>query len=174
VFKESIYRILDKIKGEPFFIWPPKLPGNPAARNQKLQCSYHRDRGHLTENCHKFKTHLKQLVFDGHLGEYADLNLTEPKKPGVIGNRSRNSGVAPAGMIHVILNPLCTTILPVSFRSDLQKAVHLRQGYGILDSAHPAPTYCLKIHSSTNKQTILFSDGDLKDVQLPPTVTLLS
>jgi hypothetical protein len=59
VFKEPIYRILDKIKQKPFFIWPPKLPGDPIARNQKLQCSYHRDRGHLTENHHKFKTHLE-------------------------------------------------------------------------------------------------------------------
>ncbi len=58
VFKEPIYRILDKIKGKPFFVWPPKLPEDPVARNQKFQYSYHSDRGHLTENCHKFKTHL--------------------------------------------------------------------------------------------------------------------
>jgi hypothetical protein len=121
VFKEPIYRILDKIKGEPFFVWPPKLPGDPAARNQKLQCSYHRDRGHLTENCHKFKTHLEQLVSDGHLGEYVDSNLTEPKGPGMVSNRSGNSGAAPTGVIHVILNPLCTSILPTSFRSDSKR-----------------------------------------------------
>ena len=167
VFKEPIYRILDKIKGEPFFIWLPKFPSDPAARNQKLQCSCHRDRGHLTENCHNFKTHLEQLVSNGHLGEYVDLNLIEPNKPGVIGNRSSNSGAAPTSVIHVILNPLCTSILPVSFKSDLQKAAHFRQSYGILDSTHPAPTYCSEIHSSTNKETISVSDGDLKDVQLP-------
>ena len=33
VFKELIYRILDKIKGEPFFIWPPKLVSDSADRN---------------------------------------------------------------------------------------------------------------------------------------------
>ena len=59
VFKKPIYRILDKIKQKPFFIWPPKLPSDPTARNQKLQCSYHCDRGYLTENCHKFKNHLE-------------------------------------------------------------------------------------------------------------------
>ena len=79
MFKEPIYRILNKIKGEPFFVWPPKLPGNPATRNQKLQCSYHRDKGHLIENCHKFKTHLEQLVSDSHLGEYIDSNLSGSK-----------------------------------------------------------------------------------------------
>ena len=29
VFKEPIYQILDKIKGQLFFIWPPKLVGDP-------------------------------------------------------------------------------------------------------------------------------------------------
>ncbi len=104
---------------------------------------------------------------DGHLGEYVDLNLIEPNKPGMTENRSSNLGATPTGVIHVILNPLCTSILPVSFKSDLQKAAHLRQSYEILDSAHPAPTYCSEIYSSTNKETISFSDGDLKDVQLP-------
>jgi hypothetical protein len=49
VFKEPIYRILNKIKGKPFFVWSSKLPGDPIAQNKKLQCSYHRDKGHLTE-----------------------------------------------------------------------------------------------------------------------------
>jgi hypothetical protein len=167
VFKEPIYRILDKIKGEPFFVWPPKLPGDSATRNQKLRCSYHRDKGHLTENCYKLKTHLEQLVSDGHLSEYVDLSLTDPKKPKVISNRSGNSGAAPTGVIHVILNALCTSILSASFRSDLQKATHLRQSYGILDSAHLAPTHCSDIHSSLDREIISFSDSDLKDVQLP-------
>ena len=30
-FKEPIYRILDKIKRQPFFVWPPKQMGDPAA-----------------------------------------------------------------------------------------------------------------------------------------------
>ena len=80
VFKEPIYRILEKIKAEPFFVWPPKLPGNPAARNQRPMCSYHRERGHLTENCYKFKSLLEQLVSDGHLSEYVNLSLTEQEK----------------------------------------------------------------------------------------------
>uniref|UniRef100_A0A2N9GMT9 Uncharacterized protein n=1 Tax=Fagus sylvatica TaxID=28930 RepID=A0A2N9GMT9_FAGSY len=30
VFKEPIHRLLDKIKGKPFFVWPSKLIGDPA------------------------------------------------------------------------------------------------------------------------------------------------
>jgi hypothetical protein len=167
VFKKPIYRILDKIKGEPFFIWPSKLPGDLAARNQKLQCSYHHDRCHLTENCHKFKTHLEQLVSDGHLAEYFDPNLTKPKGQGMVGNRSGASGIAPTGVIHVIHNPLCTSILPTSFWSDIQKAAHLRQSFGISNSAHLILTSCSETPSSFGHRVISFSDDDLRDVQLP-------
>jgi hypothetical protein len=167
VFKKLIYRILDKIKGEPFFIWPPKLPGDPAAQNQKLQCSYHHDRDHLTENCHNFKTHLEQLVSDGHLGEYIDPNLTKPKGCGTVDNCLGTSGTAPIGVIHIIHNPLCTSILPTSFKLDIQKAAHLRQSFGISDSAHLVPTSCSEIPNSSSQQVISFSDGDLRDVQLP-------
>jgi hypothetical protein len=51
-------------------MWPPKMPGDPAARNQKPKCAYHHERGYLTENCYKLKSHLEQLVSDGHLSEY--------------------------------------------------------------------------------------------------------
>ena len=133
VFKEPIYRILDNIKWEPFFVWPPKLAGDPATQNQKLQCSYHSDKGHLTKNCYKFKTHLEQLVSDDHLAEYVDSNLTKPKERGTAANHSGTLGTTPTSVIHVIHNPLCTSILPTSFRSDIQKATHLKQSFGISD-----------------------------------------
>ena len=167
MFKEPIYQILDKIKEESFFIWPPKLVGDPAARNHKLQCFYHRDRGHLTENCHKFKTHLEQLVSDGHLAEYVDSNLTEPKRSGTAANRSGTSGIAPTGVIQVIHNPLCTSILPTSFRSDIQKTVHHRQSFGISDSAHLLSTSCSENPGSSARQVVSFLDDNLMDVQMP-------
>jgi hypothetical protein len=167
VFKEPIYRILEKIKAEPFFTWPPKLPGDPAARNQRPMCSYHRERGHLTENCYKFKSHLEQLVSDGHLSEYVNPNLTKQEKMRQSDDRLGSSGIAPTGVIHVILSPLCTSISPASYRSDLRKAFHLRQSYGISDSAHLVPRFCSEVHVSSDNGTISFSDSDLHDVQLP-------
>ncbi len=67
VFKEPIYNIMEKIKNEPFFVWPPKLLGNPALRDGKLYCTYNKDMGHMTENCHMLKVHLEKLVSAGHL-----------------------------------------------------------------------------------------------------------
>uniref|UniRef100_A0A2N9GHT1 Integrase catalytic domain-containing protein n=1 Tax=Fagus sylvatica TaxID=28930 RepID=A0A2N9GHT1_FAGSY len=97
VFKEPIQRILDKIKGKPFFVWPSKLIGDPEVRNQNLYCFYHRDKGHLTENCHKYKAHLEQLVTVGHLSDYIDLNSVKNKARGTIAKRSGAQGPAPAG-----------------------------------------------------------------------------
>ncbi|XP_028085048.1 uncharacterized protein LOC114286151 [Camellia sinensis] len=72
VFKEPIYRIMEKIKREPFFTWPPKMLGDPVWRNQKLRCTYHQDRRHMTQNCRALKQHLEDLVVVGHLQEYID------------------------------------------------------------------------------------------------------
>ncbi|XP_028069011.1 uncharacterized protein LOC114271597 [Camellia sinensis] len=83
VFKEPIYRILEKIKREPFFVWLPKMLGDPARRNQKLRCTYHQDRGHMTQNCRALKQHLKDLVAAGHLRDYIDQDkeMTKPGNP---------------------------------------------------------------------------------------------
>ncbi|XP_028058698.1 uncharacterized protein LOC114262532 [Camellia sinensis] len=83
VFKEPIYRILEKIKREPFFVWPPKMLGDPARRNQKLRYTYHQDRRHMTQNCRALKQHLEDLVVVGHLWDYIDQDkeVTEPGNP---------------------------------------------------------------------------------------------
>jgi hypothetical protein len=167
VFKEPIYRILEKIKAEPFFIWPPKMPGDPTARSQRPMCSYYRERGHLTKNCYKFKSHLDQLVFDGHLSEYVNPDLTQQAKMRQSDDRPGSFGTAPTGVIHVILSPLCTSINPASYRSDLRKAFHLRQSYGISDSTHLVPRLCSEAHVLSVNGTISLSDSDLHDVQLP-------
>ena len=70
VFKEPIYKFMEKIKREPFFVWPPKMVGNPALKDGNLYCSYHRERGHMTENCHLLKVHLEKLASAGHLDQY--------------------------------------------------------------------------------------------------------
>jgi len=38
VFKEPMYKILAKIKDEPFVKWPRKMGGDPSKRNNALRC----------------------------------------------------------------------------------------------------------------------------------------
>ena len=56
-FKEPVYRIVDRIKNEPYFRWPNKMGGDPSQKNQNLYCTYHRDKGHTTEQCLVLKDH---------------------------------------------------------------------------------------------------------------------
>ena len=69
-FKESVHRIVDRIKNEPYFWGPNKIGGDSSKRNQNLYCIYHRDKGHTTEQCRVLKDHLGQLVKVGYLKEF--------------------------------------------------------------------------------------------------------
>ena len=41
--------------------------GNPEKRNRNLYCQYHRDHGHITEDCRSLWDHLDQLAREGKL-----------------------------------------------------------------------------------------------------------
>lgn len=69
-FKELVYKIREHIKKESYFCWPGKMRGDLARRNQSLYCTYHREKGHTTEQCRILKDHLEQLVKVRHLKEY--------------------------------------------------------------------------------------------------------
>ena len=69
-----------------------------------------------------------------------------------------------AGVIHVIHNPLCSAISPGSYRSEIQKAAHLKRSFFVIDSVHPAPV--CTVNGGAVEQVISFLDSDLKDVQL--------
>uniref|UniRef100_A0A2N9FRK2 Uncharacterized protein n=1 Tax=Fagus sylvatica TaxID=28930 RepID=A0A2N9FRK2_FAGSY len=135
VIKEPIYKLLEKIKREPFFVWPPKL--------------------------------LRKLGLKGWetLFQYADTNLTDKKESSQAVRQPHSSGGASAEVIHVIHNPLCSTISSGSYRSEIQKAAHLRRSFSITDCVHPAPM--CTVRGRAMEQIISFSDSDLKDVQLP-------
>ncbi|XP_028107285.1 uncharacterized protein LOC114306266 [Camellia sinensis] len=80
VFEEPIYRLVEKLKGKAFFVWPAKMPGDPARLNQTLRCTYHREKGHKTQNCRALKQHLEDLVTAGHLQQWIDVDKTREKQ----------------------------------------------------------------------------------------------
>ena len=84
-FKEPVHRIVDRIKNELYFQWPNKMGGDPSRRNQNFYCTYHKDKGHTTEQCRVLKDHLEQLVKVGHLKEF----IVE------LGNQETRQGVQP-------------------------------------------------------------------------------
>ena len=80
MFKESVHRIVDQIKNELYFRWSNKMGGDPSRKNQNLYCTYHRDKGHTTEQCQVLKDHLGQLVKARYLKEF------------VVDSRNRGTG----------------------------------------------------------------------------------
>ena len=44
--------------------------------NEKLRCSYHKEKGHLTAKCRAFKDFLEELVTAGHLADFIDEEKT--------------------------------------------------------------------------------------------------
>ena len=57
------------------------MGGDPSRRNQNLYCTYHRDRGHTTEQCRVLKDHLEQLVKVRYLKEFVkDLRKQESRQ----------------------------------------------------------------------------------------------
>ena len=69
-FKESMHKIVDQIKNEPFFRGLNKMGGDPSRRNQNLYCTNHRDKRHTAKQCRVLKDHLRQLVKAGYLKEF--------------------------------------------------------------------------------------------------------
>ena len=165
VFKEPIYKLIEKIKREPFFVWPPKLIENPDLKYTKLYCNYHKDTGHMSENYHKLKVHLEHLATTGHFDQYIDTKLTKKKGLGIIAGQPNSLGTVAAGVIHVIHDPLFSIPSTRSYRSQMQKVAHLRRSLSVIKSVHPTPI--CSVSGGVMEQVISFSDSDLKDVQLP-------
>ena len=70
IFNQPIYRIMGDIKNEPFFMWLAPLGGDPTRRDPNKYCSYHREKGHMTEKCYTLKKHLEDLAKTGYLHRY--------------------------------------------------------------------------------------------------------
>ncbi|XP_023914565.1 uncharacterized protein LOC112026113 [Quercus suber] len=108
-FKKPVHKILDKIKHQPYFRWPNRMGGDPTRRNQNLHCTYHKDKGHTTEQCRVLKDHLRQLAGAGYLKEF----VTDAGDQGAgQGTPHRGNLLSPPlGIIEVIHTPTkkCST-----------------------------------------------------------------
>uniref|UniRef100_A0A2N9GEV7 Uncharacterized protein n=1 Tax=Fagus sylvatica TaxID=28930 RepID=A0A2N9GEV7_FAGSY len=138
VFNQPIYRIMGDIKNEPFFMWPAPLGGDPTRRDPNKYCSYHREKGHMTEKCFTLKKHLDDLAKAGHLRRYISDGQRQHyhEGPTIVHNTK-----PAARVIETIHTSRSNGHSYDRLKSDLKKAQHLRE--------------------------IFFSDEDLRDVQTP-------
>uniref|UniRef100_A0A2N9G4Z6 Reverse transcriptase domain-containing protein n=1 Tax=Fagus sylvatica TaxID=28930 RepID=A0A2N9G4Z6_FAGSY len=162
VFNQPIYRIMGDIKNEPFFMWPAPLAGDPTRRDPNKYCSYHREKGHMTEKCFTLKKHLDDLAKAGHLRRYISDGQSQHyhEGPTIIHNTK-----PAARVIETIYTSRSNGHSYDRLKSDLKKAQHLREVFqvheGSVMSKKPRMDY------PKNEQQIFFSDEDLRDVQTP-------
>ncbi|XP_023878282.1 uncharacterized protein LOC111990731 [Quercus suber] len=76
------------------------MGGDPSRRNQNLYCTYHKDRGHITEQCRVLRDHLGQLVKAEHLKEF--VMDTRDRGIGQGASQRRNLLTPPLRIIEVI------------------------------------------------------------------------
>ena len=133
MFKEPIYRLLPLIKDKPYFEWPPKMPGDPAKRESKSYCGYHKECEHLTEQCWAYKSHLEHLVKNWHLKQYVDVSRSPHQHAET--PRTTVKASAPVGIIEVIHNSTAGR----DQRGEMRKAAHLKETFQIGGLAQMAP-----------------------------------
>lgn len=119
-FKELMYKIVKRIKNEPYFRWSGKIGEDLPKRNQSLYYSYHREKGHTTEQCRVLNDHLEQLVKAWPLKEVVVGQGGVSAGQG-LGSRRNNPLPPPLGIIEVIHTTLIG--VSVSRRKDILSVV---------------------------------------------------
>ncbi|XP_028066703.1 uncharacterized protein LOC114269577 [Camellia sinensis] len=129
--------------------------GDPARRNQKLRCTYHQDRGHMTQNCRALKQHLEDLVAAGHLRDYID----QDKEVAELGNLLPEPNVEHPPRL--IINVIHETVIQESdeeLKEEIAKAVQIQRVMSV-----PKSPLC----------TVSFTSKDLEGIQHPHTDALI-
>ncbi|XP_030948190.1 uncharacterized protein LOC115972151 [Quercus lobata] len=130
------------------------MGGDPSRRNQSLYCTYHRDRGHTTEQCWVLKDHLGQLVKAGHLKDFV---LDSGDK--IVGQDVRQRGnplPPPLGIIEVI--HVVSEKLVVGRRKGVLTVVPVEGNLGL-----QSPGKKMKFA----REPVSFDDGDLEGTIQP-------
>ena len=126
------------------------MGGDPASRESKPFCAYHRERGHLTENCRNYKAFLEELVRNGHLHQFVDDTKHQKQRDHIPKPK------APIGVIDLIHSHAWADYL----RTETRTAAHLREVFQVCEGVTPAPK---RLKKETTEE-IIFTDHDLEGV----------
>ncbi|XP_059638683.1 uncharacterized protein LOC132280953 [Cornus florida] len=156
----SIDQVLMQIQDDPSLKCPSKLKSEPSRRPRDKYCRFHRDHGHITEDCIDLKDQIENLIRRGHLRRF------------IAGDDRRGTNLAqgrrdnhppkqqPVGEIRVI------------------SGVYARGG----ETATTRKTYVRRARTEVNEvgmfnspsktlryadTTIMFSEADAKGIQQP-------
>ncbi|XP_030970642.1 uncharacterized protein LOC115991025 [Quercus lobata] len=156
-------KIFTQIKDEHYLKWPRPLHSSPNVRDKNKYCRFHRDHGHLTEDCRDLKEQIEELIRKGKLqkyvkkGEYSKFRDDSKIQHEAFSRDDDHTSQPPRKVIGEINTITGGPFSGGSFRS-LKKAYH-RQ----LNSVHAMPP---SKHRRTY-QDMSFSEGDAIGVKQP-------
>uniref|UniRef100_A0A2N9H0M9 Uncharacterized protein n=1 Tax=Fagus sylvatica TaxID=28930 RepID=A0A2N9H0M9_FAGSY len=152
-----IDKLLLQIQDDPSLRWPGKIRSDPNNRPKNLYCRFHRDHGHLTEDCIALKEQVETLIRQGKLQKYVSRPAnTRPAKPPAQREQAEHNRPGPVGEIRTIIGG------PASGgTSRASRKAYARQVHNIMVVQRPPKNVCL------DDQIISFSEEDARGTHQP-------
>ena len=66
----SVSQVLREVRNEQFLRWPTQMKSDSSTRDNTKYCEFHRDYGHLTDNCIQLKREIEFLIRRGYLRRF--------------------------------------------------------------------------------------------------------
>uniref|UniRef100_A0A2N9GIU6 Uncharacterized protein n=1 Tax=Fagus sylvatica TaxID=28930 RepID=A0A2N9GIU6_FAGSY len=136
---------------------PRKIRSDPNSRPKNLYCRFHRDHGHLTEECVALKEQIETLIRQGKLQKYVSRPTnTRPAKPPAQREQAERNRPGPVGEIRTIVGG------PASGgTSRASRKAYARQVHNIMVVQRPPKNIRL------DDQIISFSEEDARGTHQP-------
>uniref|UniRef100_A0A2N9HZF6 Uncharacterized protein n=1 Tax=Fagus sylvatica TaxID=28930 RepID=A0A2N9HZF6_FAGSY len=152
-----IDKLLLQIQDDPSLRWPGKIRSDPNNRPKNLYCRFHRDHGHLTEDCVALKEQVETLIRQGKLQKYVSRPTNaRPAKPPVQREQAEPNRLGPVGEIRTIIGG------PASGgTSRASRRAYARQVHNIMVVQRPPKNVRL------DDQIISFSEEDARGTHQP-------
>uniref|UniRef100_A0A2N9HX06 Uncharacterized protein n=1 Tax=Fagus sylvatica TaxID=28930 RepID=A0A2N9HX06_FAGSY len=152
-----IDKLLLQIQDDPSLRWPGKIRSDPNSRPKNLYCRFHRDHGHLTEECVALKEQIETLIRQGKLQKYVNRPTnTRPAKPPAQREQAEPNRPGPVGEIRTIVGG------PASGgTSRASRKAYARQVHNIMVVQRPPKNIRL------DDQIISFSEEDARGTHQP-------
>uniref|UniRef100_A0A2N9F6A1 Uncharacterized protein n=1 Tax=Fagus sylvatica TaxID=28930 RepID=A0A2N9F6A1_FAGSY len=149
-----IDKLLLQIQEDPSLRWPGKIRSDPNNRPKNLYCRFHRDHGHLTEDCVALKEQVETLIRQGKLQKY--VQQSRPAKPPAQRGQAEPNKPGPVGEIRTIIGG------PASGgTSRASRKAYARQVHNIMVVQRPLKNVRL------DDQIISFSEEDARGTHQP-------
>ncbi|XP_028070013.1 uncharacterized protein LOC114272488 [Camellia sinensis] len=161
VFRIPIYKVLERIKNQSYYKAPEKIPSEFMVRSTRKHLVYHNEDGHPTLGCRALKSHLKDLVRQGHLRDLVDKARTREKHVRLPQIPTTPPPLPPPQQVEGprVINMIHSKVNKNEVRGETQRVRHLQHVYQVQQK---------KLRTNEYQGLVIsFTEVDLDAVQHP-------